>query len=69
MTTAREASHSLYEAGPGGICDDCGHFAMRHVNTDKCLFPREIGKECQCKGMLWLGHRIDMGDDNVPVLT
>jgi hypothetical protein len=47
--------------GPGGICDDCGHFAGRH-GPDGCdtsdLVAKGIRKKpCSCKGMLWLDVR------------
>jgi hypothetical protein len=61
-----EAIADLDDAGPGGICDDCGHFAFRHHDTT-CHFPRETGKECKCKGMLWRGHRLKMDYRTGPV--
>lgn len=59
--------------GPGAICDQCGHFALRHgpfVRQSKrsgrmlpgCdatdLVEAGIRKgPCNCRGMLWLGVR------------
>ena len=59
------AEISLANIGPGGICEDCGHFATRHLEG-KCYFPPEsrLGvnkyKPCACAGMLWEGQRVDM---------
>jgi len=53
-----DATRDLKDAGPGGICADCGHFAYRHHGL-KCHFPRP-DHPCICKGMLWQGERIDM---------
>lgn len=41
---------------PGSICDECGHFALRH-NQDGCHFPRKKGPPCDCQGFSWLGNR------------
>lgn len=41
---------------PGGTCDDCGHFALRH-NENGCDFPRKEKPPCQCEGFLWNGNR------------
>lgn len=51
---------SLRDAGPGGICEDCGHFAIRHKGL-ACLFPRPKAEPCTCNGMLWLGQRLSIG--------
>lgn len=59
MTTFHDALHTLVQMGPGGICEDCGHFADRHIDR-ACDFPREAGP-CNCKGMKWRGQRLKMG--------
>jgi hypothetical protein len=61
-----EAAADLINTGPGGICDDCGHFAGRHVGNGCMGFPE---KPCNtCGGMLWMGHRIEMrGEFGGPV--
>jgi hypothetical protein len=47
--------------GPGGICDECGHFAGRHAedgcDTADLVLAGIRKKPCKCKGMLWLGVR------------
>lgn len=54
-------------AGPGGICDDCGHFAGSHVSEFACDFPPESrlgankGKQCECLGFAWAGYRYPTG--------
>ena len=58
------AAADLYDTGPGGICNDCGHFAARHVGL-KCLWPESA---CECAGMLWQGERIEMNGDYGPVM-
>lgn len=67
--TYEEAVTSLYEHGPGGICEECGHFAIRHDDT-ACHFPRnELNPPkppCECKGMLWYGHRVKISDVTRP---
>jgi hypothetical protein len=54
----------LRDAGPGGICEECGHFACRHQDS-QCLFPRE-NNPCECQGMLWQGVRLDMDQHTGP---
>lgn len=57
-----DAVLSLFHAGPGGICGDCGHFAYRHPAnpaTRACTWP---DRDCGCAGMLWQGHRIRIAD-------
>lgn len=56
MTKILKAYRDLMDAGPGGICAECGHFALRHGNGFCDGFP---DKPCTiCKGMLWQGVRI-----------
>lgn len=56
MTKIRDAVVDLNDAGPGGICDDCGHVALRHGEDFCDGFP---DKPCSsCKGLLWQGVRI-----------
>jgi len=60
-----KAEMSLAEAGPGGICEDCGHFASRHLQATRiggmgCDFPRPEDNPCDCEGMKWQGQRVDM---------
>ena len=58
--TRTEAYRDLMGAGPGAICDACGHFAGRHQGL-VCLFPRDAGHECACPGMTWIdGHVFEM---------
>jgi hypothetical protein len=60
MTKIRDAVNDLLEAGPGGTCDDCGHFAGRHGKDFCDGFP---DKPCaSCKGMLWRGVRVPIVD-------
>lgn len=68
-TTYDAAVASLFHAGPGGQCDDCGHFAHRHHDGNPslgvargCAFPRPVGEECACAGMSWQGHRVSIRD-------
>lgn len=49
--------------GPGGICDDCGHFAATH-RGEGCAWP---GRVCPCRGMLWLGVRYEIDSWRGPV--
>lgn len=58
MTDIRDAVVSLNKAGPGGLCDECGHMAGRHVG-DTCGWPERL---CSCTGMLWRGIRIPIGN-------
>ena len=55
--TPEAAFDDLHRMGPGAFCEDCGHFAARHIGLT-CYF-REDG--CTCGGMLWQGHKIRMG--------
>lgn len=60
MTKILEAQQDLVNAGPGGMCDTCGHFALRHYSHDKCDgFP---AKPCPCDGMKWRGIYIPIID-------
>lgn len=60
MTKIRDAVVDLNDAGPGGICDDCGHVALRHGENFCDGFPQ---RPCaSCKGMLWQGVRIPIID-------
>lgn len=61
MPTRSEAIQSLADTGPGGICAECGHFAMRHW-LGACHFPRPADNPCVCGGMLWQGHRVEIED-------
>jgi hypothetical protein len=70
--TYEQAVASLQASGPGSICEECGHFAMRHGTPAwegdlACHFPRPVDNPCFCKGMLWHGHRIPMAGDAGPV--
>lgn len=62
--SAVSAVQDLYDAGPGGICADCGHFAYRHVGR-QCRWP---DRQCCCEGMLWQGERIEMNGTYGPVM-
>lgn len=64
--TFTEAVAELRDVGPGGICEDCGHFACRHDGA-RCHFPRPAGNACNCGGMLWQGHRLAMNCQAGPV--
>jgi hypothetical protein len=44
-----------YEAGPGAICGDCGHFAVRHISENPPCTG--VVKRCRCAGFLWNGKR------------
>ncbi|QCG77882.1 hypothetical protein SEA_SMOKINGBUNNY_71 [Gordonia phage SmokingBunny] len=70
-TSYDEAVASLFHAGPGGQCDDCGHFAHRHHDGNPslgvargCAFHRPSSDEweCTCTGMSWQGHRVSIRD-------
>lgn len=61
-TPEQLAAEDLFHAGPGGICEDCGHLAARHVGM-KCAWPE---RDCPCKGMLWQGQRVTMNGGNGP---
>jgi len=66
-TTIADALDSLVQAGPGGICDACGHFASRHTGVT-CLFPRQPpATPCSCPGMAWSGLRFEMHPISGPV--
>lgn len=54
------AERDLAEAGPGGFCEDCGHFAVRHIGSVPCDFPKANNEVCRCEGMLWKGERVDI---------
>lgn len=73
MTLEKEAQSalaSLREAGPGAICEECGHLAARHhgnINGPACLFPRGVrAPACDCGGMVWLGYRFVMRNQTGP---
>jgi hypothetical protein len=71
VTTFHEALRSLRDAGPGAQCDDCGHFAHRHLDS-RCRFPRPEDNPCRCKGMKWQGQRFRMdlnGPNDYPSIT
>lgn len=58
--TYADACRTLFRAGPGGFCADCGHFVGRHHDGTSeqppgCAF-------CTCEGMTWQGHRVRMID-------
>jgi hypothetical protein len=57
---AVQEQHPLIGADPGSICEDCGHFALRH-EQGKCLFPRGSKPPCDCEGFLWLDTRYESG--------
>jgi hypothetical protein len=77
MTTIASAVADLQDAGPGGMCDECGHFACRHSNNDpvagdmdmdpdrRCFFhladPSRYSP-CKCTGMKWQGVRVAIYD-------
>ena len=50
------------DMGPGGICEDCGHQALRHSRSE-CRYheldPQKIDR-CSCRGMLWRDTRYYM---------
>lgn len=66
--TYDDACRNLFQAGPGGSCADCGHFAGRHHDATSeqpagCAFPKGgIEYRCTCEGMMWQGHRVRMAD-------
>ena len=67
--TLEEAMESLFHAGPGAQCEDCGHFAQRHV-VGTCYFPAEVHegrKPCDCGGMQWHGFRFTMSSRSGPI--
>jgi hypothetical protein len=53
---------SPHRSGPGAICGDCGHWAVRHVNEAKpgC---GGVADPCACTGFLWNGYRYDNPSD------
>lgn len=55
------------DPGPGGICDDCGHFAGRHYDgacdTGNLYSAGTPRRPCRCAGFLWLGQRYASGRD------
>lgn len=63
----KEASEDLYNHGPGGFCESCGHFAYRHVGY-RCIFTRDDGSSCACEGMKWQEHTIKMSFMNGPII-
>lgn len=48
---------------PGGFCDDCGHYAARHVGR-RCTWPQY---PCTCTGLLWRGVRYEIDRTRGPV--
>lgn len=48
----------------GGFCDECGHIAGRHTATG-CP---GIKNPCDCRGLLWLGHRWAVPERGEPTL-
>lgn len=65
---SRGVEASLHDTGPGGICEDCGHFACRHDGAE-CHFPRPADNPCTCGGMLWQGRRLEMNAQTGPAQT
>lgn len=69
--SAEEKKEPEQPYGPGAMCDDCGHFAMRHgpevrqgkknklpgCDTRDLVNAGIRDKPCPCRGMLWLGVR------------
>jgi hypothetical protein len=60
-----KAFADLWNAGPGAICQDCGHFGAHHVGMecgrcmDKVLMARREAP-LSCRGMKWLDHRFQV---------
>jgi len=51
MTKIRDAVVDLNDAGPGGICDDCGHVALRHGETSAMGSPTNRARAARdCSG-------------------
>jgi hypothetical protein len=67
LTDMQTALADLWDAGPGAICGDCGHFAGRHTGMG-CPGMDGGGCRTHCKGMLWQGHRFEMNGMAGPVL-
>jgi hypothetical protein len=51
-----DASSEPEQPPPGGMCDTCGHFALRHYERG-CNFPRPKERPCNCKVFVWQGNR------------
>lgn len=59
----RDAFKDLWDAGPGAICDSCGHFASRHIPLS-CEWPE---RKCACKGFSWQGFIFAMDGPRGPM--
>jgi hypothetical protein len=51
-----DTSSTPEQPPPGGLCDTCGHFALRHDERG-CNFPRPKEHPCECKVFAWQGSR------------
>lgn len=60
---ALAALRSLWDVGPGAICDSCGHFASRHIPLS-CEWPE---RKCACKGFSWQGFIFAMDGPRGPM--